>query len=200
MSTCLVGCLQLCMAFWGVGGGRRIVLLELWFGPKCSVNSFLPKVALRWLKVYTHLCDLLCGQDRTWSASSLVDHMWSKFCTLNFLTTPISIALFNRISKFLKPLLKMRHTGCSACARSNCVGASIIIYFYVFNLTACGLETVCSPDHMADHVRRTSLLYFHQSSVLSTHYQGRRCFFFHFSPFACFQFFHFLLKISLVPS
>ncbi len=63
------------------------------------------------VKACTHLCGLLCGQDHAQSASDLVDCAQSKFCTLNFPTTPISVAFFNRISKFLKPLLKMSHTG-----------------------------------------------------------------------------------------
>ncbi len=48
----------------------------------------------------------------------------------------------------------MCHTGRplrSACVRSNHVGVSIIIYFYVFNLIACGLKTVYGHDHEADH-------------------------------------------------
>ncbi len=50
------------------------------------------------LKANTHLCGLLCGQDHARSAIGLVDHIdhaQSKFCTLNFLTTPISVAFFN---------------------------------------------------------------------------------------------------------
>ncbi len=40
----------------------------------------------------------------------------------------------------------------TACVGSDRVGANIIIYFYVFNLTMRGLETVCSRDCVADHV------------------------------------------------
>ncbi len=39
----------------------------------------------------------------------------------------------------------------SACTQSDCVGVSIIIYFYVFNLTVCFLETMHGRDHVADH-------------------------------------------------
>ncbi len=39
---------------------------------------------------------------------------------------------------------------CSAYARSDRVGVGIIIYFYVFNLTACGLKTTRSHDCVAD--------------------------------------------------
>ncbi len=83
----------------------------------------------------------------------LVDHAQSKFCTLNFLTRPISVAFFNRISKYLKILLKnvsywqtvqSNLTACilPACSRSDCVGVNIIIYFFVFNLTTCSLKTM----------------------------------------------------------
>ncbi len=39
----------------------------------------------------------------------------------------------------------------SARVWSDHVGVRIIIYFHVFNLTACGLETARSCDHGADH-------------------------------------------------
>ncbi len=94
-------------------------------------------------KACTHLCGLLFSQDCTWSK-------FCKFCTLNFLTTPISVAFFNRISNLKKNLINK----CIILAdhtRSDCVGMSIINYFYVFNLPACGLETMCGRDCVADH-------------------------------------------------
>ncbi len=38
----------------------------------------------------------------------------------------------------------------SACTLPDRIGASIIIYFYVFSLTTYGLETARGCDHMAD--------------------------------------------------
>ncbi len=55
------------------------------------------------IEACTHLYSLLCGQDHAQSASGLP---WSKFCTFNFLTTPISVAFFNRISNIFKNLVK----------------------------------------------------------------------------------------------
>ncbi len=40
---------------------------------------------------------------------------------------------------------------CSACTLSDHVGASIIIYFYMFNLMTYGLEATCSHARVAGH-------------------------------------------------
>ncbi len=67
-----------------------------------------------------------------------------KFCTINFLTTPISVAFFDRIIKFKKKTIKkciiLADHVHSTCVWSDYVGVSIIFYLYVFNLTKCGLQ------------------------------------------------------------
>ncbi len=90
---------------------------------------------------HVHTCVVYYAVKTVRPASGLVDRVWSKFCTLNFLTYNFGCIFQWNIKIFINPIKKciiLADHMPSACIRSECVGVSIIIYFYVFNLTTCG--------------------------------------------------------------